>query len=351
MINKRLNLITTCIGGNVMKKITTTLKNGSCIKALMVSLVLLSNMACGQITKLKPYPFLYDVLPPVQSPTYINDTVETILILTKEKKYALVPVAVENGTPLLYSYKVGTFMGKDQQLLVDKGDFPELAVTGHHAEDRLEKTEAITGIPVRVLNCTGRPNGYSATGFMAEDEDIISVLIMDNRTVKNLGLTHFELAKPLFHVWNLILMEYELGKWGRFYDNINQIYYNGNTINFQASGSKGWQISIFMDEIQGRHNIHIDRKLTETEEGYLNEKYSYLSSDKMNELKFRLSNLDFSEMLPYYIMRYGFYEGHSGYRTDPISIAFIFGLKSLEQIDKSTGEQLYNSLFDHFVSK
>lgn len=104
-----------------------------------------------------------------------------------------------------------------------------------------------------------------------------------------------------------------------------------------------------MDEIQGMHNIHIDRKLTDTEEKYLSEKYSTLGPDKMKDLKFRLSNLDFSEMLPYYIMRYGFYEGHTSYRTDPISIAFIFGLKSLEQIDKNTGGHLYYSLFNHFV--
>ena len=68
----------------------------------------------------------------------------------------------------------------------------------------------------------------------------------------------------------------------------------------------------------------------------------------MKDLKFRLSNLDFSEMLPYYIMRYGFYEGHTGYRPDPVSISFIFGLKSLEQIDKNLGGQLYNALFNHF---
>jgi hypothetical protein len=71
----------------------------------------------------------------------------------------------------------------------------------------------------------------------------------------------------------------------------------------------------------------------------------------LKDLKYRLSHLDFSEMIPYYIMRYGFYEGHTGYRSDPISIAFIFGLQSLEEIDKNIGGQLYNSLFDHFVLK
>jgi len=334
-----------------MENLIIGLRNNPRIIKLILALMILSNTACGQTTKHKLYPFSYYSMPEIKSPTFISDSVESILIVTKDDKYAIAPVTIENGKPLLYSYKVGTYMGKDQQLLIDNGDFPELAKTGLHSDDRLENTKAITGIPVGIINCTGRPNAYSATGFMAEDENIISVLQNDNRTVRKLGLKHPQLAWPLFHIWNLILLEYELGNWRRFYDNIKHIKYNEYFLNFQASGSKGWQISIFMDEIQGRHNIHIDRELTDKEEKYLLEKYSTLSPDKLNDLKFRLTNLDFSEMLPYYITRYGFYEGHSGYRTDPISIAFIFGLKSLEQIDKDLGGQLYNALFDHFVSQ
>ena len=37
--------------------------------------------------------------------------------------------------------------------------------------------------------------------------------------------------------------------------------------------------------------------------------------------------------VPFYIMRYGFYEGHTSYRADPIAIACIFGLRSLQQIE------------------
>jgi hypothetical protein len=39
------------------------------------------------------------------------------------------------------------------------------------------------------------------------------------------------------------------------------------------------------------------------------------------------------EMHPFYIWRYGFYEGHTAWRSDPIAIAFIFGLKSIEEIE------------------
>jgi len=46
-------------------------------------------------------------------------------------------------------------------------------------------------------------------------------------------------------------------------------------------------------------------------------------------------------MLPYYIMRYGFYEGHTDYRADPIAIAFIFGMRSLEEIEAAFEGRLY----------
>ena len=167
-----------------------------------------------------------------------------------------------------------------------------------------------------------------------------------------MGLTHPQLAKPLFHVWNLILKEIELGNWkGRYYENIKQIYYNGNLLNFSVSGSKGWQISIFFDEVKGRHDIHIDRSLSSQEDKYLKEKYSHLDSDDMVRLMDKLTKLHFSEMLPYYIMSYGFYEGHTeDYRCDPIAMAFIFGLKSLEEIDTAFDGDLFSILTDHYTS-
>ncbi|MCK4835997.1 MAG: hypothetical protein KAT17_05135, partial [Candidatus Aminicenantes bacterium] len=62
-----------------------------------------------------------------------------------------------------------------------------------------------------------------------------------------------------------------------------------------------------------------------------------------------LCSIHFSEMAPYYIMRYGFYEGHTDYRADPIAIAFIFGLKSLKEIDNIFQGKLYTTLSNHFV--
>jgi len=316
---------------------------------LVPALFFTSCFSQGQDFSDRLYPYLFDSMPKIQSPCLLNDSVETILVITKNDKYGIVPVTVENGKPLLYSYKVGTLMGKDQQLAVGGADFPPLAKTGLHSEEQLDGKTLITGIPVDVINCTARPNGYSYAGFMADDEDIISVLKGDNGLVREMGLTHPQLAKPLFHIWNLILMEIELGNWARFYDNIKCIIYNNNVLNFSASGSKGWQISIFFDEVQGRYNIHIDRDLTSEETKYIDDKYSYLKEDERVILKKKLTTLDFSEMNPYYIMRYGFYEGHTEYRCDPIAITLIFGLRSLEEIDEIFEGKLFEVLTGHFI--
>ena len=45
-----------------------------------------------------------------------------------------------------------------------------------------------------------RPGGLSTEGFLASDEDILSVLRGDDALVRAMGLTHAELARPLLHV-------------------------------------------------------------------------------------------------------------------------------------------------------
>jgi hypothetical protein len=69
----------------------------------------------------------------------------------------------------------------------------------------------------------------------------------------------------------------------------------------------------------------------------------------MDDLVEKLAHIHFSEMAPYYIMRYGFYEGHTDFRADPIAIAFIFGLKKLEEIETAFRGNLYEVLTDHFI--
>ena len=296
------------------------------------------------------YPNVLDKRPTIPSPYVTEERAEVLTAILKNGKYVLMPVTVENGSPLHYSYRVGSVYGKDQQLHVDRHYFPTLARTGLHSEVELDAKDTITGMPVDVITYIGRPRRFSGAGFMAEDEDIISVLKGDNNLVRKLGLTHPQMAKPLYHVWNIILQEIRCGKWGRF-SGIQCFFYNHNKVTLRAESMKGWQTSIFQDEIQGRFDIDVQRVLTDAERLFLQQKYAHLSAEQMTELKEKLTSFHFSEMVPYYIMRYGFYEGHTDYRADPIAIACIFGLKSVEEIENAFPGNLYRILIDHFTEE
>ena len=296
------------------------------------------------------YPQTFDELTDIPSPFKTADGMEILLSITNRGQYALIPVTVENGNPLHYSKRIGSQFGKDQQLQVNSVDFPSLAKTGLHIDAELDKKDMITGIPVSVITYIGRPKRFSWAGFMADDEDIISVLKGDNYLVKKMGLTHPQMAKPLFHVWNIILNEIVLGKFGRF-SSMQYFFYNGGKVMLKAEGTKGWQISIFQDEIQGKFDLYIRHEMSLAEKSFLKERYPNLSTHQMSELEKKLSSIHFSEMVPYYIMRYGFYEGHTDYRSDPMAIAYIFSLKSIEEIEKTFQGNLYQTLTNHFTKE
>ena len=83
----------------------------------------------------------------------------------------------------------------------------------------------------------------------------------------------------------------------------------------------------------------------------LQEKYANVPAPQLEELVKRLSHIMTGEMQPYYVMRYGFYEGHTAFRVDPIAIAFIFGLRTLEDIEAAFPGILPDILIMHFTSQ
>jgi len=290
-----------------------------------------------QSESLKLYPHVYDRMPPISSPFTMKDGTEIVVAFTKEKKYVCFPVTDENGELMIYSHGGGG--GKGKQLKVDSTDFPTLAETGLHSEIELDQTKTITNRSVAIITESGRPERSSGAGFMAHDEDILSVLKGDNRLVQQMGLTHPQTAKALFHVWNLVFMPYQ---------DIEFLLYNGKRIYLEIRGSKGWQNSIFEDEIEGQYTLKIWRELESGEKAFLKKKYPDLDDELMARLIGDLSHIDTGEMAFYYIMRYGFYEGHSDFRADPISVAFIFGLKTLEDIENALGGDMVRALNEHF---
>jgi len=293
------------------------------------------------------YPFHPEALPqppPFASPLTSNPESSRleVLTVTLDGRWFLVPVTVENGEPLHYGQ--GQSWGKGKQTDVDALDFPTLARTGLHAEAELDSTARITGLPVADITRRARPGALSNAGFLAADEDLLSALRGDNEFVRRLGLTHPECAVPLFHAFNTILhvKSYAIpGNGGGF-------LYNGRRVALSCAKTRGWQESIFADEILGSWDIEIRRDLDPQERAYLAGRYPGLSPSQMSELEAKLSRIRTGEMVPYYIMRYGFYEGHTSYRADPLAIAFVFGLRTLAEIDAAGDGDLHGALTRHF---
>jgi hypothetical protein len=330
-----------------------------CLKLLAVLLIPVSTLAltASQETQIKQptqieeslkfYPHTYGQCPEIPSPSTMEDGTEIIVAHTKDNKFTLIPVTVKKGESLGYRDEE---WDKIRVLEVDGEDFPALARTGLHSEIELDYTRWITGRSIAEITDSGRPGGSSGEGFMGQEEDIISVLKGDNRLVRKLGLIHPQLARPLFHVWNIVRwINYKSQRVGRSIDSVDYFLYNKRKIRLLRAGGRGWQDSIFNDEILGMYHIEFSIELDEEEKAFLQERYSSLSNEQMTDFQRMLSHIHTGEMVPFYIMRYGFYEGHTGYRADPIAISLIFGLRSLEEIEKAFEGTLYKALTEHFT--
>ncbi len=313
---------------------------------VMMTATVLALPASGQVEyQGRTYPLFPErlaVCPEIPSPVRLEDGVELVVVLTGDGGYTLVPVTVENGSPLNYAQRQ---WGKGRQLEVNGKDFPTLVATGRHAEPELRQVATITGKPVAELTERGRPMVLSGAGFLTQDEDIISVLMGDNRLVTALGLKHADLARPLFHLWNLFLARDGVGRRQATY----RLRYLGKEISVKWEGSRGWQESLFADEIQGMHRFEVWRELDAEEQALVNERYGHLSAARRVDLVERLTRIRSGEMVPYYIQRHGFYEGHTDYRADPLAIALIFGLKRLQEIEELFPGRLHQVLTQPFT--
>jgi HEAT repeat protein len=286
------------------------------------------------------YPQTLRTQPRIPSPCWTGDKEEVVVARTATNHWAVIPVTLENNEK------------RGRQLMVDAVDFPALAASGLHSEKELDTAQAITGRSLAEITSLGQPGGFSTDGFMAADEDVLSVLRGDNRLVSAMNLTHRELARPLFHVWNMIGTDLDLGRWNMTehrWQNIQSVLYNGKTVLLNAGDTKGAQLSIFADGFDdGSFWIEISRDLETLEKAFLASKYGHLTAEQRDVMVKRLTFIRTGEMEPHYIMWYGFYEGHTDWRADPLAIAFIFGLRSLEELEKAFPGRLYEVLTKHF---
>jgi len=171
------------------------------------------------------YPKLMDNKPDISSPVFFSDFTEYIVGLTKNQKFAVIPVTLVNNRDTDKEW-----WEKGIQLDVDSADFPTLARTGLHSEIELDFTKSITAKSMSEINYLARPDRSSGAGFISGDEDMISVLKGDNRLIHNMGLIQPDIIRPLFHVWNTVVAEMKNDYWKREALNIEGIYYNNNHI-------------------------------------------------------------------------------------------------------------------------
>jgi len=296
----------------------------------------------------KTHPFVYERRPDIPSPFLSDEKREVVLIKTGDQKYALVDVTQENGAPFSYN---SSLRGKGNQLDVDSIDFPTLANTGLHTYIELSQIQSITGIPIAEITYQGRPGRRSGAGFMAGDEDILSVLNGDNQLVFEMGLIHSDLSRPFFNLWNLVLYMIDYNRRGIISaDGPDSLFYFNKRIRYAAPNCRGWQYSIFNDSIQGECHLELEVGLSSVEKSFIDQYYSFLSHDEKEDLIYKLTHLHTGEMAAYYIQYYGFYEGHTDYRADPIRLAFIFGLRSIRELHETFKENLYQRLCQHHPS-
>ncbi|MEA1877371.1 MAG: hypothetical protein U9N86_10950 [Bacteroidota bacterium] len=256
---------------------------------------------------LKLYPATYEKLPDIPSPMINSDHRELVLTKLKNGMFAFFDVSVESKGIRDVIHRQDN---KGDQLRVNGKDFQRLLRNGLHNQLDLEKTLSITGRSIAEITVDAWPGSASWAGFLCKNETIISRLIKDNNMVRQMGLTHRELAYPIFHCWNLI-KEYEIinNSNGLKDIGIEGIYYTDEFLPLTSQGGKGWQTSIFNDSLTGSYHVRIRNEESPFGEVFI------------------------SDLAPYYIQRYGFYEGMTSYRLDPRNIAISFGLKTIDEIN------------------
>ena len=163
-----------------------------------------TNYQTVDLTKLEVFPEMMAETPDLTSPVNSKEQREYVLVSFNNGHYGWFDATVENGEP--FNYKERQY-GKGNQMMVDEADFPTLARTGLHSDEELIQTKTITGRSVSQITVDGRPWGSSGVGFLAENETIMSVIWADNQAVRKLGLTHPDLARPLFHLWNILFLD------------------------------------------------------------------------------------------------------------------------------------------------
>jgi len=139
----------------------------------------------------------------------------------------------------------------------------------------------------------------------------------------------------------------DLGRWDMSthrWGNVTALMSHGRLVTLAARDSKGGQFSIFADGLEGAFTIEIDTDLTDAEKAFLRTRYPRLEAAAIEALAQSLTRIRTGEIQPHYVMWYGFYEGTTPWRADPVALAFVFGLRTVEQIEAAFPGRLYEAM-------
>jgi hypothetical protein len=281
------------------------------------------------------YPATTTTCPDLESPLSVDGR-EYVVVELADGSFGLVDV---------------TRSDHPEQLQVDH-EFESLAATGLHDQNQLATLTRLNDRPLSEIDSDARPGGLSEDGFIAPDETVAAVIAGDDRLVRAMGLTHADLARPLWHIWNLVQTDLELGRWNMAehrWDNIRRLKYNGHWISLEVHDTKGGQRSPFGDGLEGAFWMVFWRPVPVPEQEWLHARYGHHGPTAWNELVGRLSRLHIGEMEAFYITRYGFYEGHTDWRVDPLGTAWLFGLRTFDELEAAFPGALDRVVLEHWT--
>ncbi|HEY4036066.1 MAG TPA: hypothetical protein VGL94_19075 [Ktedonobacteraceae bacterium] len=155
-----------------------------------------------------------------------------------------------------------------------------------NSTESIRNLQSINGITIENLEARMRPRCDSGAGFLGSNESLREVIIKDTKTVTEMGLTHQEIAEFL----RLFSKEQK-----------GRSEHNGKEYFHYFKPWRGDQVSPFSDGTKAS----VYHTVINLENG---------------------ARIEFSELLPEMIDRYGFYEGKTSYRLDPMEIARVAGI-------------------------
>lgn len=215
-------------------------------------------------------------------------------------------------------------------------------VGGENSDEAIARMRSLTGLPLETLNQRARPVGATSSqlgslfhekaephwegashthmrksgdGFMSHNENVRDLLLKDNRRVRELGLTHQKVARPILDA----MKRYEQLKTRQFTFEVG-----GKKYKFEAEHAAGNDLS----QPGTTYDTHVDR--SGWGEGGV--QGSFFNDNLFANYHMRIRDLttgktlELDALTPHLIHRYGFYQGGL-YRTPPERIAEFFRLK------------------------